>query len=198
MDTARWHALETGFAAASALHGAERDRWLTGCEETDPALAQEIRALLDAEAAPGVLDRLGPQLGSLQRLIGQLEESESTVRADFLLPAQVGPYVLAREIGRGGMGVVCRAHDPRLGRDVALKFFPRAVAGAAAADAERRVLTEARAASALDHPNICTIYDVGSLDDERTDIAVADYTSGKIAKRQTDGGIWDSDGTADI
>src|SRR5688500_11496704 len=99
MDTARWHALETGFATAVALHGAERDRRLAECEAADPALAGEIRMLLEADAQAGALDRLGPQLSSLQRLIGQVEETDPSTPPDFALPTQVGPYVVAREIG---------------------------------------------------------------------------------------------------
>ena len=62
-------------------------------------------------------------------------------------------------LGTGGMGVVCRARDTRLGRDVAIKVLPAAFA----ADAERlrRVEQEARATTALDHPNILAIHDVG-------------------------------------
>ncbi len=69
----------------------------------------------------------------------------------------VGRYVLGEELGRGGMGVVYRAHDPALCRDVALKVLP------AHRNPERVALlrAEARAASTLDHPNVCTVYEVG-------------------------------------
>ena len=71
----------------------------------------------------------------------------------------IGPFHVLEIIGSGGMGVVYRAEDTRLGRDVALKFI--AADRLPDDDARRRFDREARAASALNHPNICTVYDVG-------------------------------------
>src|ERR1019366_2280963 len=75
---------------------------------------------------------------------------------------KLGPYELASSIGAGGMGEVYRAHDSRLGRDVAVKVIPASLAS----DASRvsRFQQEARAAAALNHPNILAVYDIGTHD----------------------------------
>jgi serine/threonine protein kinase len=85
----------------------------------------------------------------------------------------VGHYRLLERIGAGGMGVVYKAEDTRLGRVVALKFLPAELTNDAAA--KRRFLIEARAAARLDHPNICTVYDVDESDEGDLYIAMAYY-----------------------
>jgi serine/threonine protein kinase/tetratricopeptide (TPR) repeat protein len=74
----------------------------------------------------------------------------------------LGPYAITALIGQGGMGEVYRAHDSRLDRDVAVKLLP--ATWATDPDRRARFEREARAAAALTHPNICTIYDVGEVD----------------------------------
>ena len=80
----------------------------------------------------------------------------------FSAGAKLGPYEIVSLVGTGGMGEVYRARDPRLGRDVAIKILPAAFSG----DADRlgRFENEARAAAALNHPNIVTIYSVERFD----------------------------------
>src|SRR5579862_3072408 len=74
----------------------------------------------------------------------------------------LGRYVIVSKLGEGGMGAVYRARDQVLQRDVALKFLAQGLAQ----DAQRLLLAEARAASALSHPNICTVHEVGEVDGE--------------------------------
>src|SRR6476619_4492553 len=74
--------------------------------------------------------------------------------------ARLGPYEIAEMIGRGGMGEVYRARDSRLGRDVAIKVLPAPFA--TDPDRLRRFEVEARATSQLNHPNILTVFDVGT------------------------------------
>jgi serine/threonine protein kinase len=82
---------------------------------------------------------------------------------DVVRPGQtIGPYRIVAEVGRGGMGVVFRAEDTRLARPVAIKV----VSGVLGADSSAvpRFWQEARAVATLNHPNICTMYDVGEVD----------------------------------
>jgi serine/threonine protein kinase len=86
-------------------------------------------------------------------------------RAAVLAPgATIGGHRIEMRIGAGGMGEVYRAFDPQLSRPVAIKVLP--AAGFFDAAARQRLVREAQAAASLNHPNICTIYEVGQVDDE--------------------------------
>src|SRR5262245_40879856 len=89
-------------------------------------------------------------------------------------------YRIIKEIGKGGMGVVYKAEDTKLHRAVAIKALSADLVGDEKARA--RFLREARAASAIDHPNICTVYEVNEVD-ENLMFFVMQYIDGKTLKK---------------
>ncbi|HMF75786.1 MAG TPA: serine/threonine-protein kinase [Bryobacteraceae bacterium] len=88
---------------------------------------------------------------------------------------RLGPYEILAPIGAGGMGEVYRARDTRLGRDVAVKILPTHLSSDP--DRHERFLREAKCVSALHHPNICVVYDIGSQDG--IDYMVMEYIAGQ-------------------
>ena len=119
-----------------------------------PEHAEELRLLLaTARVAEMAGDQFRHESGVDEAVSAQLELS---------LPLCLGDYELVEEIGRGGMGVVFRARQLSLDREVAVKMISR---GPFASDLERtRFQAEARAVAQLDHPGIVPVYDVGELD----------------------------------
>src|SRR3954447_17643269 len=95
---------------------------------------------------------------------------------------KLGPYEILAPIGKGGMGEVYRARDPRLNRDVAIKVLPQAFATDIARERFQR---EARAASALNHPNICVVHDVGEVAGHP--FLVMELLSGKTLRERING-----------
>ena len=109
----------------------------------------------------------------------------STPPPDGLLGQTVGPYEVVARVGGGGMGVVYRARDTKLGRTVALKFLPPQWSHDE--DARQRFVREAQAASATNHPNICTIHDIETAPDGQLFIVMAYYDGQTLKQRLMSG-----------
>ena len=100
---------------------------------------------------------------------------------DPLVGTTVAHYDVVARLGGGGMGVVYAARDTKLGRRVALKFLPPQWSHDESA--KQRFMREAQAASATDHPNICTIHDIASADDGQLFIVMAHYDGETLKSR---------------
>ncbi|HSM62189.1 MAG TPA: protein kinase [Longimicrobiales bacterium] len=175
----QWARARTLFHGALRVPPHERIAWLECHCGADRELRSAVEAMLQADATSHrVLDA---SLGDLSRLLVH-EEGVPAVRPGD----RVGPYRILAELGRGGMGVVYKAEDTRLARFVALKFLP------GSADDEHRVdrlLAEARALAALDHPNIATLYEVDVGPDGRWFMAMAYYEGETLARRLEAGAL---------
>jgi len=147
----------------------------------DIALKNELIKLVSSyDKAGGFFDDMARDLG----LPGTRDVPPSTRPSTMTDPSAligqtIAQYHIIDFIGGGGMGSVYRAEDTKLGRHVALKFLPASMGQDQVA--QERFLREARAASALDHPNICTVFEIGA-EDGHSFIAMAYYEGSTIEK----------------
>ncbi|MFQ5629294.1 MAG: serine/threonine protein kinase, partial [bacterium] len=112
-----------------------------------------------------------------------------------MLGKTIQHYKILAEIGRGGMGVVYKAKDTKLKRTVALKFLPPHLTDDT--EAKARFITEAQAASALDHPNICTIHQIDETEDGQLFIVMA-YYEGETLRESVSSGQLSVDNAVEI
>jgi predicted Ser/Thr protein kinase len=145
MTPQRLQQIEELYHTARECAAGEREAFLVEACGGDRELRGEVESLLVHSDREGAMDRPAVQVAA------NLLTSASIAR--LVAGAQLGPYQIVGPIGKGGMGEVYRARDTRLGRDVAIKV-----------SAERfnsRFERESRAIAALNHPQICTLYDIG-------------------------------------
>src|SRR5512135_501294 len=175
MNPERWRQIKRLYNSALELEPDRREAFLREACAGDDSLRTEIERLLAQKTeAEGLLEK--PALEVAARALAQDRKDEPQ-------PNYVGRsllhYRITEKIGEGGMGVVYRARDTHLDRTVAIKVLP----AAAVADPERkrRFVQEAKAASALNHPNIIDIHDINS--DAGVDFIVMEHVAGKTLDR---------------
>jgi non-specific serine/threonine protein kinase len=172
MTPERWRRAKTIFLALVDLGPEYQERLLADlCGPDDPQLQTDVRELLASYRQPGFVDELATRLAA----------PLSAPATDPLVPRRIGRYDVIEEIGAGGMGVVYKAHDSQLDRFVAIKL----ISPARRLDSQwrQRLLSEARATAALDHPCIATVYEIGETEDGTLFLAMAFYEGETLAAR---------------
>jgi serine/threonine protein kinase len=167
MDHERWREVEELFHAAIARPPQERKAFLDGACGHDTELRRCLEMLVSKDECAGSF---------LEHAI--VLDSTLSVPRQSLLGRQFGPYRILAQLGAGGMGEVYRAHDGRLGRDVAVKTLPPEFAG----DPDRlaRFRHEARTLACLNHPNIAAIY--GLEEHGELDLLVLELVEGETLR----------------
>ena len=174
MDPARWQAARELFDQLVDLAPARREQRLAETARTDPELRREVERLLAADAAADAL------LGRIDEALAPPAAPHTGAEDPLVMVGRdVAHFRVIEPIASGGMGVVYRAEDRQLRREIALKFpLPHLFADDRA---RRRFLREGRAAGALDHPNVCGVYELGETDDGHLFIAMP-FCAGETLK----------------
>ncbi len=173
MPPDRWQQVQDVLADAIDCPIADRTALLDARCAGDEELRREVESLLVAHDGPGVVDQLAAFVKPARAWTPEL--------AAAWYGRRTAHYVLQKPLGAGGMGVVYGAVDERLDRQVALKFLPPHLSDDP--DAKARFVAEARAAAALDHPGVCTIYEIGETEDGQLFIAMPLYDGETLQAR---------------
>ncbi len=175
MNAKRWEEIQASFDEIVELDASERAAHLATLASRDPELHRALKSMLEADAAASA------ELAAIDAAF--LPPSDPHPDPLGLAGRSISHFDLREALGSGGMGVVYRAHDKRLARSVALKFLlPHYNLDASA---KARFLREAHAAAALDHPNLCTVYEVGTSDEGWLFLAMALYEGETLRARLT-------------
>lgn len=162
------------------LPAARREAVLRRTCGEDAALRGEVERLLAACLREDDIAS-EPAVALLAPLLGDVDARPRDGPQDLEPGDRVGRFQVSRTLARGGMGVVYLARDPEPDRPVALKLLPLHLTPDP--EARRRLMEEARAAAALDHPRIETVYEVGTTSDGRLFIAMACYEGETLRER---------------
>ena len=175
MNPERWQQLKQIFQSALERDPAERSAFLNQACGGDVALRDEVESLITSHNEAG---------DSIEIMAAEAATKVLSAEQGSIEGKQIGHYHVLSRIGRGGMGEVFLSQDTRLGRKVALKLLRSDLTGNE--DRLRRFQQEARAASALNHPNILTIYEIGS--ENSTHFMATEYVEGETLRQRMAGG----------